>query len=55
MLFHSRALGNRKETWETLDPYGLVDELVRANVSGLPEIELKKLFKEARCSHLFFI
>ncbi|XP_065070103.1 protein patched homolog 1-like [Rhopilema esculentum] len=35
---------DRKETWETLDPYGIIDELVRANVSGIPEVELKKLF-----------
>ena len=36
----------RRETWETLDPYGLIDELIQANVTGVPEVELKKLFKK---------
>eukprot|EP00794_Sanderia_malayensis_P007816 gene7816-8662_t len=37
----------RSESWETLDPYGLIDELVRANKTTIPEVELKKLFKKA--------
>ena len=42
-----RGLGiGRTETWETLDPYGLIDELIRANITDVPEIELKKLFKK---------
>lgn len=42
-----RGLGiGRTETWETLNPYGLIDELIRANISYVPEIELKKFFKK---------
>lgn len=52
-LFCHSGLG-RKETWETLDPYGLIDELVRANITVVPEMELKKYFKKVRSEMLVF-